>query len=204
MHVLDINKDLSALFLQQARTSPDAVALEDKTTTLTYAELEQKTGVLADQFRRHGVVRDSLVGVLMGRSADYVITCLAALRAGGAFLVLELAYPPELLSGVIDDAKPHVIVTHKAHTERLKGDTPIIVLDDPDASAKLPVVDGDDSLTSNIAPLPADDDLERLAFVSYSSGTTGKPKGIANPHRAPVLSYDLRFGLSDLKPGDRV
>ena len=58
--------------------------------------------------------------------------------------------------------------------------------------------------SSSYLPLPANDDLDRLAFVSYSSGTTGKPKGIANPHRAAVLSYNLRFQVQDVRPGDRV
>ncbi|KIW08555.1 hypothetical protein, variant [Verruconis gallopava] len=133
----------------------------------------------------------------MGRSADYVIACLAALRAGGAFLVLELAYPPDLLADVIEDAKPAVIVTHKAHAGRIKAAIPLIKLDDVSEIT----INGD---AKPLQPLPSEDDLERLAFVSYSSGTTGKPKGIANPHRAPVCSYDLRFGLSDLGEGDRV
>ncbi|KAI0004446.1 putative NRPS-like enzyme [Xylariaceae sp. FL0662B] len=200
MGVIDTTKDLSALFLQQVEATPDAVALEDGPTTLTYAELNTKVDELAYRLRRHGVGRDNLVGVLLGRSADYVITCLAALRSGGAFLVLELAYPPSLLADVIDDARPTVVVTHTAHSGKIKGDTPLIILDD--------LKTDDDALsaetTKELPPLPSTDDLEKLAFVSYSSGTTGRPKGIANPHRAAVLSYDLRFGFNDLQPGDRV
>jgi non-ribosomal peptide synthetase component F len=202
MPVIDIKKDLSALFRQQVQETPDLVALEDETRTLTYAELDRETTVLANQLRRRGVGRDNLVGVLLGRSADYVIACLAALRAGGAFLVLELAYPPGLLADVIEDARPTVIITHKAHAGKVASDTPLIVLDAPESTSNgAPESNGS---VENLAPLPADDDLERLAFVSYSSGTTGRPKGIANPHSAPVRSYDLRFSLSDLKPGDRV
>lgn len=196
MGVLDTTKDLSAIFSQQVKATPDAIALEDENTTFTYSELDQKVATLANRLRNHGVSRDCLVGVLLGRSADYVIACLATLRAGGAFLVLELAYPPGLLADVIEDAKPLVIVTHTAQVGQIKADIPIIVLDEEHKEAN--------GAAKEPAPLPADDDLERLAFVSYSSGTTGKPKGIANPHRAPVLSYDLRFGFSDLRAGDRV
>lgn len=199
MQVIDINKDLSALVAQQMLATPDAIALEDETTKLTYSELDQRVTALANRLRDHGVGRDNLVGVLLGRSANYVISCLAALRAGGAFLVLELAYPPNLLADVIDDAKPTVVITNSTQANQFNADIPLIVLDElgTDFYKSAEPVKG-------LSPLPADDDLERLAFVSYSSGTTGRPKGIANPHMAPVLSYDLRFRLSDLTVGDRV
>lgn len=197
MPFIDTSKDLSALFVQQVHATPDAIALEDDTATYTYAQLDQQVATLSDRLRKHGVGRDSLVGVLLPRSANYVIACLAALRAGGAFLVLELAYPPGLLADVIDDAKPVVVVTYRAEVGKIKEGVALITLDDEQANH----ADGD---LNEPSPPPDDNDLDRLSFVAYSSGTTGKPKGIANPHRAPVLSYNLRFGISDLQPGDRV
>ncbi|KAF1344428.1 nonribosomal peptide synthetase 10 [Delphinella strobiligena] len=196
MPIIDIRKDLSALFSKQVEATPDALALEDDATSYTYAELDHKVNDLSQRLRQYGVSRDSLVGVLLPRSADYVIACLAALRAGGAFLVLELAYPPDLLADVIEDAKPVVVVTYRAEVGKIKAGIQLISLDEETTPAN--------GHSAEPSPLPADNDLERLAFVAYSSGTTGHPKGIANPHRAAVLSYDLRFGLSDLQPGDRV
>jgi len=206
--ILDVSKDLSYLIKKQILATPSATALEDGNTVLTYAQLDERVSSLAAQLRSHGVRRDSLVGVLLGRSADYVIACLAALRAGGAFLVLELAYPPGLLADVIEDAKPLVIVTHRAQQGQVTSGVPLIVLDEEDLEV---TINGDskvdtlrDGVTESKEEEVDENDLEKLAFVSYSSGTTGKPKGIANPHRAPVRSYDLRFQLSDLGPGDRV
>lgn len=202
MSIIDVNLDLAAQFEQQAQATPEAIALEDEKRTLTYAELDSETWALADRLRGHGVGRDDLVGVLMSRSADYVIACLAALRAGGAFLVLELAYPSALLKDVIEDAKPTVVVTQLAHAGHLKCDLPIIVIDKPQKT----VTNGSHSTPEVIPrpPLPSEDDIDRLAFVSYSSGTTGQPKGIANSHRAALGSYNARFRLSNIVPGDRV
>jgi amino acid adenylation domain-containing protein len=198
MSIIDTTKDLSALFTQQVRATPDAIALEDEKHTYTYQQLYDKVVALSLQLRGHGVGRDSLVGVLLPRSADYVIACLAALHAGGAFLVLELAYPPDLLADVLEDSQPKVVITISAEIGKIKGSTTLVVLDEQSSTSNGHVDE------SELPPLPDDTDLDRLAFVAYSSGTTGKPKGIANPHRAAVLSYNLRFGLSDLQPGDRV
>jgi amino acid adenylation domain-containing protein len=198
MAILDTTKDLSALFTDQARATPDAVAVEDEHVSYTYSELADKVSALAKKLRSHGVVRDSLVGVLLPRSAEYVVACLAALQAGGAFLVLELAYPPDLLGDVLEDARPVVVVTVEAEVGKIKSGTPLVVLDEQSVE-----VNGNGQATE-LPPLPSETDLDKLSFVAYSSGTTGKPKGIANPHRAAVLSYDLRFQLSDVQPGDRV
>lgn len=197
MPVLDTTKDLAALFSQQVHKTPDAAALEDENAAYTYTELDGKVRDLSQRLRNRGVGRDGLVGVLLPRGADFVVACLAILHAGGAFLVLELAYPPELLADVIEDASPAVIITHRAEVGKIRDGISVIALNDEEANEA-------DGIVNEPAPLPADDDLDRLSFVAYSSGTTGRPKGIANPHRAPVLSYDLRFGLSDLQPGDRV
>lgn len=181
MPIIDTNRDLSALFLSQVKSTPDAVALEDGPISLTYAELDAQVDKLARRLRCQGVGRDNLVGILMGRSADYVISCLAALRAGGAFLVLELAYPPGLLADVLEDARPTVVITRTAHASQIKSHVPLIVLDKQSTEDDVSRLNGS---ANGLSDLPADDDIERLAFVSYSSGTTGRPKGIANPHRA--------------------
>lgn len=206
MPILDTSLDLNALFRNQVQATPDALALVDPTASYTYAQLDAKVDSLSLYFRRHhDVGRDSLVGILMGRGADYVIACLAALRAGGAFLVLELAYPLGLLHDVIKDANPAVVVTQTEHAKLVPKAVPSILIDHPEQATSLfQPFDTAAASSSSLPPLPADTDLERLAFVSYSSGTTGKPKGIANPHRAPVKSYDLRFAVNDLQPADRV
>ena len=113
----------------------------------------------------------------MERRAEYVVACLAAMKAGGAYLVLELAYPPPLLADVMSDAGPRIVLTQERYADRLPEGTETFCLDA--------------GWDERLEDLPAVDDgpevgQDNLAFISYSAGTTGKPKGIANPHRAPV------------------
>ena len=186
---------LHELFEEQARRTPDAVALEDKDISLTYGELDDLADKLAAYLRSKDVGADEPVGVYMERRAEYVVACLSAMKAGGAYLVLELAYPPPLLADVMSDAGPRIVLTQERYADRLPAGTETFCLDA--------------GWEARLEDLPAVDDgpevgQDNLAFISYSAGTTGKPKGIANPHRAPVLSYLWRFGISDYQPGDRI
>lgn len=202
MTIIDTTKDLTTLFHTQVHATPDAPALQDESASYTYAQLATQVSLLSARLRAHGVARDGLVGVLLPRSANYVIACLAALEAGGAYLVLELAYPPDLLADVLDDATPKVVVTCRSEVGRFNKSVPLIVLDEESEGSGEVATNG--HVAEDGAEAVDGEDLDKLAFVAYSSGTTGKSKGIANPHRASVLSYDLRFAFSDVKPGDRV
>ncbi|CAN5719376.1 hypothetical protein BH18ACT11_BH18ACT11_19230 [soil metagenome] len=186
---------LHELFEEQARRTPENLALEDTDISLTYRELDSLTDRLAAYLRSKGIGPDEPVGVYMERRAEYVISCLAAMKAGGAYLVLELAYPPSLLADVVEDAGPRIVLTQERYADRLPDGTQTFFLDEgwDEELEDLPAVDEGPEVGQ-----------DNLAFVSYSAGTTGKPKGIANPHRAPVLSYLWRFGISDYAPGDRV
>ena len=186
---------LHELFEEQARLTPENLALEDASISLTYRELDRLADRLAEYLRSKGIGPDEPVGVYMERRVEYVVACLAAMKAGGAYLILELAYPPPLLADVVADANPRVVLTQERYADRLPEGTETFFLDEgwEQELEDVPEVDRRPQV-----------DQDNLAFVSYSAGTTGKPKGIANPHRAPVLSYLWRFGISDYAPGDRV
>src|SRR5919199_847648 len=117
------------------------------------------------------------------------------MKAGGAYLILELAYPPPLLAEVVADAAPRIVLTQERYADRLPEGTETFCLDE-----------GWEERLEDVQATGGGPEVgqDHLAFVSYSSGTTGRPKGIANPHRAPVRSYLWRFGVSDYQPEDRV
>ncbi|HZY65268.1 MAG TPA: amino acid adenylation domain-containing protein [Rubrobacteraceae bacterium] len=187
------NPCLHRLFEEQARRTPQASAVVDPQTSLTYEELDRRANLLAGYLRERGVGPDEVVGVYMDKRVEYVVACLAAMKAGGAFLPLEMAYPRSMIEEVLADAEPRVVLTQRRYEENLT-----------ESQARFCMDEGwEDGLDGGAASEP-EPTLDNLAFVSYSSGTTGKPKGIANPHRAPVGSYLWRFGVSDYRPGDRV
>jgi amino acid adenylation domain-containing protein/thioester reductase-like protein len=187
---------LHEIFERQARRTPDAPALVDPDTRLTYRELDRQSSLLAAYLKGLGVGPDRVAGIYMDRNAGFVVAVLGILKAGGAFLPLELAYPDSMLAEVVEDSEPAVVLTQERYAGRLPAGQQTFELE------------GD--WTSRLADLPEPPDTGRpdpdsLVFVAYSSGTTGKPKGIANPHRAAVGSYLWRFtNVHNNRPGDRV
>ncbi len=121
---------LHELFEEQARRSPAAIAVEDTRTRLTYEELDRMADLLASHLREAGVGPDQNVGVYLERSSEYVVACLAALKAGGAYLILELAYPPALLRDVVADSGPRIVLTRERYAGNLPEGTARFNLDE--------------------------------------------------------------------------
>ena len=110
---------LHQLFQEQVERTPEAIAVVDGHQQLTYREFDQVTDAMAGYLLAHGVQPDTSVGVMIEKSAEYMIACMAALKAGGAYLPLDMAYPDVLLNKIAHETKSPVIVTKAAYRERL-------------------------------------------------------------------------------------
>ncbi|MDG4752603.1 non-ribosomal peptide synthetase [Micromonospora sp. WMMD718] len=160
-------------FEAQARATPDAEAVRFRDERLSYAELDRRANQLAHRLRRLGVGRDVLVGVCLERSVEMVVSLLATLKAGGAYLPLDPALPQSRTVFMLDDARAPVLLTHSRLAPSLPAlDAHVLCLDD---------------VAADLAGEPASSpgvrvDGEALAYVIYTSGSTGRPKGVMNVH----------------------
>ncbi|WP_299536190.1 amino acid adenylation domain-containing protein [uncultured Streptomyces sp.] len=176
----------------RARARPHATALVHGSVTLTYAELNDRANRLARHLRTLGAGVDTVVALSLPRSVDLVVSLLAVLKTGAAYLPLDPDYPAERLTGMLADARPVCAVTDTA--DRLPADagTPRVVLDGLDLSGHLAI--------NPARPLtPA-----HPAYVIYTSGSTGRPKGVVVSHGA--IDNRLRWmqHAYPLTPEDRV
>jgi amino acid adenylation domain-containing protein len=171
---------LHRFFEAQADRVPDAVAVEMGSEALTYAELDRRANRLARTLRARGVGSDAPVGICMRRSPEMVVAMLAVLKAGGAYLPLDPEYPAERLEYMLRDSGARVLVAGDGLAERLPGFDGAVV-EAPLLSSPSPArgegEHDDGRLRVEVSP-------EHLAFVFYTSGSTGMPKGTEVPHRA--------------------
>ena len=162
---------------QQARSTPEAVALEFEGHQLTYAELDRRTDQLASYLRNAGVGPEVVVAVCLERSMEMVIGILGILKAGGAYAPLDPAYPKERLRFMLDDTGSPIVLTQRDFFESL-----------PESDIARICLDSDWSAIEAGPGPPANEDSrggsDNLAYVIYTSGSTGKPKGVMNTHRA--------------------
>ncbi|MYW09740.1 amino acid adenylation domain-containing protein, partial [Streptomyces sp. SID2563] len=179
---------LPALFERQVRADPDALAVTDGATTLTYGVLNARANRLAHALIERGVGPEQLVALALPRSADLVVAVLAVLKAGAAYVPVDPEYPAARISYLLQDTRPSLLLT--TSQVGMEG-ADRLLLDTAD-------LDGLPDTDPGVAVDPA-----HAAYVIHTSGSTGNPKGVVIPHRNVVRLFDttrerFAFGADDV------
>ncbi|WP_142279029.1 non-ribosomal peptide synthetase, partial [Mycobacterium sherrisii] len=159
------------LFAEHAARAPEVAAVSFDARTLTYHELDVASNLLAHNLVACGVRAGHYVALLLERSAKAIVAMLAVLKSGAAYLAIDTTLPDARIGFLLDDAAPTAAITTAALRSRLDGrDLTILDIDDP----------APDTAPEAALPAPSPDDI---AYLVYTSGTTGTPKGVAVTHR---------------------
>jgi amino acid adenylation domain-containing protein len=167
---------LHELFARQAALTPDAVAVVAETGSLTYAELSRQGADLARMLGGAGVGPDVRVGLFVERSPAMVVGMLGIFMAGGAYVPLDPSYPGERTAYVLRHAAPRVLLTQSDLLPQLPAtESTVLVLDQ--LATPEPGTDAEEAPAVSAEP-------DNLAYVLYTSGSSGRPKGVMVSHRA--------------------
>lgn len=167
-----IPRMIHELFEGQALSTPNHTALVLGEKSLSYKELNGRANQLARKLREKGAQADRIVGIMVNRSFEMIIGILGVLKAGGAYLPIDPAYPADRIQFMLEDSSAHILLSQKKFIEGIHYEGDFINLDERDIYA------GDDS---NPAIINSSRDL---AYVIYTSGSTGTPKGVMIEHGA--------------------
>uniref|UniRef100_UPI0012FB6AA8 non-ribosomal peptide synthase/polyketide synthase n=1 Tax=Nocardia crassostreae TaxID=53428 RepID=UPI0012FB6AA8 len=193
---VDQDATLSGLFDAAVAAHPNRVAVRFGAEELTYADLDRRANVLARRLIADGAGPESLVAVLLPRSADLVVALLAVVKTGAGYVPVDPTYPADRIAYVLSDAKPTSVVVDSTVQVELPAELPTVSLDGfsleagvIEDAADAPITDAD-----RRAALRPD----HVAYVIYTSGSTGRPKGVAVAHRNVVrlmANTDRKFGF---------
>jgi len=188
---------LDQIVERQATQTPEAIALADECSTVSYADLIRRGRRLAHVLRAHGLTRDDLVAVSVERSVEQIVSVLGVLQAGAAYLPIDPEGPGERGRFMLEDARPKAIVTNATFAKAL-GPTfrDLVVMTDMLAHEHVRA-DADE-------PLPRIGTAQDLAYVIYTSGSTGTPKGVLNQHDGVANHLAWMSETFPLSTDDRV
>ena len=184
----DSQKTLVDLFEQQARSTPQNVALVYQEQTLTYRELDRRSNQLARHLKELGAGPEALVGICIERSLEMVIGILGILKSAGAYVPIDPDYPSQRIGYMLGDAQIELLLSSSGSIGSV-----------PDMGHRTVLLDRDWETISQRSDrkLSSGPSQENLAYVIYTSGSTGQPKGVMIEHRnltALLFSRSFYYG----------
>ncbi|WP_218133149.1 non-ribosomal peptide synthetase [Paenibacillus sp. OK060] len=168
------NKSISVLFTEQLERTPDSIAVQDREQRLTYRQLNERANHIAVKLQQLGVGSDDIVAILADRSIETIVMELGVIKAGGAYLPISPDSPEERINYFLMDSDTKVVLTKNCFAGTLRnGNAELLIIEELSTQKEL--------------ALPIDNSKPNdLAYVMYTSGTTGKPKGVMVEHRNVV------------------
>ncbi|MBT7408281.1 MAG: amino acid adenylation domain-containing protein, partial [Methylococcales bacterium] len=186
---------LHNLVTEQCQFMPKLVAVSFRGRTLNYKEIDQRSNQLAHFLQSKGARPNRLIGICMQRSFDLVISILAVLKSGSAYLPIDPEYPEHRIAYMLDDSRTSILLSQSKHQASLAQYEDELVL-----------LDQQQELINQCDKTAVDSDVTEkdIAYVIYTSGSTGQPKGVMIPHRAIVNHMEWMSEEFPLHAGDKV
>ena len=202
---VDLSKTFANLFTEQAKRTPDAPAVVDKDSQLTYGEMDRYSNALAHQLIDFGVQPNDFVCVMLDRKKEFPLSVLSIHKAGAAYTPLDFEYPNERLSYMLENSESKVLITSHdvLAAKQAEGDfntaaAKTFFIDDFMAETQLSTVNCQLSTPIDLST------PDGLAYMIYTSGSTGKPKG-AMLHQAGLRNFiAVVIDMEKLTAEDRV
>lgn len=182
---------LQQLFEAQVEKQPQAVAVYYGSDRISYAELNDEANRLAHRLLKLGVQQEQLVGVCLRRTPRLIAALLGVLKAGATYVPIDPLYPPERTKLILDDSRVEVLVAEQALKEDLSGFARELVLVDAEPM-DAPATEEEEQSRQNPATSV---EPTNLAYVLYTSGSTGQPKGVMIEHHNAVALLDWAYSI---------
>ena len=176
-------KPLHQLIEESASKYPDNIALTFHDTSLTYTQLNNTASRLAQELLKNGIQTGDIIGIALDRSAELIISLLAVLKTGAAYVPLDPEYPKDRIEFMLDDSGAAMLLTSKKYQGHFASNTSEVLIEDALTNS------------ANYSNNPPEVDVtgQNLAYVLYTSGSTGKPKGVQIAHHSLVnLMYSFQ------------
>ncbi|MEK7990893.1 MAG: amino acid adenylation domain-containing protein [Thiotrichaceae bacterium] len=168
-------QSVASLFEQQVTKTPDAIALQFNQKTLTYKTLNQSANQLAHYLILQGITTETLTGICIERSFELIIGLLAILKAGGCYVPFDPQYPKQRLDFMLEDMDIKYLLTQSQFIERLPETKHLICIDEYE-----------NVIMQSIENPASQTNIQDLAYIMYTSGSTGQPKGVSITQQAIV------------------
>ncbi len=177
---LAADQTVHELFSAQAMRTPDRIAVSDRTSSLTYGELEERSNRLARYLQVQGVQPGELIGISMERSPEMIVSLLGILKSGAAYVPVDPGYPEERKAYMLNDSAVNLLLTQSHVLDRLPAHTAQTICLDT-AWEQIEVASGE-----HMQPIRNE---QSLMYVLYTSGSTGNPKGVEGTHNATLNRF---------------